>query len=449
MRDGDAARAAAGAGSGAGGRDELPDDLWRRARDAMPGGVSSPVRAFDAVGGSAFFAASGDGAFLEDVEGNRYLDYVLSWGPLILGHAHPEVVEAVSRAAEQGVSFGTSVPAEVELAEAVREWFPAVEKLRFVSSGTEATMSAVRLARGVTGRDLVLKFDGCYHGHGDSFLVEAGSGVATFGLPDSPGVPAALSELTVTAPFNDLEAVRRAFDRHGDRIAAVILEPVVGNAGLIPPVDGFLEGLREVTDRHDALLVFDEVMTGFRVARGGAQERYGVEPDLTTLGKVLGGGLPVGAFGGKREWMGEVAPDGPVYQAGTLSGNPLAMAAGLAQLRVLEREDPFDELAARAERLARGIVRRAREVGVPATGGAEGSMWGVHFIEGPVKSYDDAREADLSFFARYHRECLERGVFLAPSAFEAGFLSTAHTDEHLERTLEAAGEALDAAKRGA
>lgn len=424
-------------------------ELWRRARRVMPGGVSSPVRAFDAVGGNAFFGASGEGAYLEDAEGNRYLDYVLSWGPLILGHAHPEVVGAVQRAAEQGVSFGTSVPAEVELAEAVRERFPAVEMLRFVNSGTEATMSAVRLARGVTGRDLVLKFDGCYHGHGDSFLVEAGSGVATFGLPDSPGVPAALSELTVTAPFNDLEAVRRVFARHGDRIAAVILEPVVGNAGLIPPVDGFLEGLRDVSRSHDALLIFDEVMTGFRVSRGGAQERYGVEPDLTTLGKVLGGGLPVGAFGGGRDVMSEVAPDGPVYQAGTLSGNPLAMAAGLAQLRALDREDPFEELAGRAERLVEGIVDRARERGIPATGSAVGSMWGVHFTEGPVRTYDDARRADASFFARYHRECLERGVFMAPSAFEAGFLSTEHTDEDIGRTLDVVGEAMDAAREEA
>ncbi len=422
------------------------EELWRRARDVMPGGVSSPVRAFNAVGGEAFFSASGRGAYLEDVEGKRYLDYVLSWGPLILGHAHPEVVESVRRAAGEGVSFGTSVPGEVELAETVREWFPGVEMLRFVNSGTEATMSAVRLARGVTGRDLVLKFDGCYHGHGDSFLVEAGSGVATFGLPDSPGVPSALSELTLTAPFNDLETVRRVFDRHGDRIAAVVLEPVVGNAGLIPPVDGFLEGLREVTRDRDALLIFDEVMTGFRVSRGGAQERYGVEPDLTTMGKVLGGGLPVGAFGGKREWMGEVAPDGPVYQAGTLSGNPLAMAAGLAQLRVLEREDPFGELADRAERLVEGILERARERGIPATGAAEGSMWGVHFTEGPVRSYDDARQADASFFAQYHRECLERGVFLAPSAFEAGFLSTEHTDEDIDRTLDVVGRAMDAAR---
>jgi len=447
MSGDDAVRAASGGGAEARGTADQ-EALWRRARDVMPGGVSSPVRAFNAVGGTAFFTASGDGAHLEDVEGNRYLDYVLSWGPLILGHAHPEVVEAVQGAAARGVSFGTSVPGEVELAEKVREWFPAVEMLRFVNSGTEATMSAVRLARGVTGRDLVLKFDGCYHGHSDSFLVEAGSGVATFGLPDSPGVPSAVSELTVTAPFNDLEAVGRVFDRHGERIAAVILEPVVGNAGLIPPVDGFLEGLREVTRSHGALLVFDEVMTGFRVARGGAQERFGVEPDLTTLGKVLGGGLPVGAFGGKREYMREVAPDGPVYQAGTLSGNPLAMAAGLAQLRVLEREAPFEALADRAERLASGIVERARERGMPATGAALGSMWGVHFTEGPVRSYDDAREADLSFFARYHRECLERGVFLAPSAFEAGFLSTAHTDEHVERTLDAVGEAMDAALEG-
>ncbi|HKK27295.1 MAG TPA: glutamate-1-semialdehyde 2,1-aminomutase [Gemmatimonadota bacterium] len=423
------------------------ETLWERARRLLPGGVSSPVRAFRAVGGVPFFAERGEGAWLVDTEGRRYLDCVLSWGPLILGHAHPEVVEAVREAAGKGTSFGTPVPGEVELAERVVRWFPSVEMLRFVNSGTEATMSAVRLARGVTGRDLVLKFEGCYHGHGDSFLVRAGSGVATLGLPDSPGVPAALSELTVTLPFNDLDAVRDAFARHGDRIAAVIVEPVVGNAGVIPPVEGFLEGLREVTREAGALLVFDEVMTGFRVSRGGAQERFGIEPDLTTLGKVLGGGLPVAAFGGRREIMEHVAPVGPVYQAGTLSGNPLAMAAGAAQLAVLEREDPFDELERRTLRLVDGILEAASEAGVPATGTAMGSMWGIYFREGPVRDYEEARGTDTALFARYHAACLERGLFLAPSAFEAGFTSTAHGDEEIDRTLEIVREALDVARR--
>lgn len=420
-------------------------DAWEAARRVMPGGVSSPVRAFRAVGGAPFFAASGRGAHLTDTGGRSYIDYVLSWGPLILGHAHPEVVRAVREATGRGTSFGTPVPGEVALAERVVDWFPSVEMVRFVNSGTEATMSAIRLARGVTDRDLVLKFEGCYHGHGDSFLVRAGSGVATFGLPDSPGVPAALSELTLTVPFNDLDAVGAAFERHGDRIAAAIVEPVVGNAGLLPPEESFLEGLRELTTAAGSLLVFDEVMTGFRVARGGAQERYGVEPDLTTLGKVLGGGLPMAAFGGRREVMEGVAPVGSVYQAGTLSGNPLAMAAGLAQLEVLEREDPFDELERRTDRLVRGIVAAARERDVPATGRSVGSMFGIFFRDGPVRDYGEARESDTAFFARYFQACLRRGVFFAPSAFEAGFLSTAHGDDEIERTLAVVGEAMDEA----
>lgn len=411
----------------------------------MPGGVSSPVRAFDAVGGSPLFAARGEGPYLFDVDGGRYVDYVLSWGPLILGHAHPEVVEAVQATAADGLSFGMSVRSEVELAEAVARWFPGVEMVRFVSSGTEATMSAVRLARGVTGRELIFKFEGCYHGHGDSFLVEAGSGVATFGLPNSPGVPRPLSRLTVALPFNDLDAVRAAVRRHGDELAAIIVEPVMGNAGLIPPEPGFLEGLREAATAAGALLIFDEVMTGFRAAPGGAQERYGVTPDLTTLGKVLGGGLPVAGYGGARELMEQVAPLGAVYQAGTLSGNPLGMAAGLAQLRVLERERPFDRLERLTSRLVAGIVEAARGRGIPVSGESVGSMWGVHFTEGPVRDYRDARQADSAFFARYFRACLERGVLFAPSAFEAGFLSAAHTEENVDRTVGLVGEALDAA----
>lgn len=420
-------------------------ELFGRAREVTPGGVNSPVRAFTAVGGEPFFVARGEGARIRDVDGNEYLDYVLSWGPLILGHAHPEVVRAVREAAPLGTSYGAPTAAEVELAERVREWVPSMERVRFVNSGTEATMSAVRLARGFTGRPLLLKFEGCYHGHGDSFLVRAGSGVATLGLPNSPGVPEELSRLTLTAPFNGLDAVREIFRAHPGRIAAVILEPVVGNAGFLPPVDGFLQELRRITEEDGALLVFDEVMTGFRVAPGGAQERFGVRPDLTTLGKVIGGGLPVGAYGGRRDVMEQVAPLGPVYQAGTLSGNPLAMAAGLAQLRVLRDEDPYPALERRTSRLVEGLLANARELGVPATGGSHGSMWGVFFAEGPVRSFDDAKRSDVALFRRFFHGCLDRGVFFAPSAFEAGFLSTAHTDADVEQTIDRARDALRAA----
>lgn len=422
-----------------------PRGLWARAQAVMPGGVSSPVRAFGAVDREPFFTARGEGCELVDTEGRRYIDYVLSWGPLILGHAHPEVAEAVERAARDGLGFGTPVPAEVELAEKVASWVPGIEMLRLVCSGTEATMSAIRLARSATGRDMVLKFEGCYHGHADSFLVQAGSGVATFGLPNSPGVPEALSRLTVAVPFNDLEAVETAFRRHRERIAAVIVEPVVGNAGLIEPEPGFLEGLREISSAGGALLVFDEVMTGFRVARGGAQERYGIEPDLTTLGKVLGGGFPVAAYGGPRELMEQVAPAGPVYQAGTLSGHPVGLAAGLAQFRVLERLAPFDHLEELTRRLVSGILEAARAREIPACGGHVGSMWGVFFTEGPVRDFRDARRSDMQFFASYFRACLERGIFFAPSPFEAGFLSTAHTREDVDRTLEVVEKALDEA----
>jgi glutamate-1-semialdehyde 2,1-aminomutase len=422
--------------------------LWERARRVLPGGVSSPVRSFRSVRGEPFFSDHGEGAFLFDVSGRRYVDYVLSWGPLILGHAHPEVVEAVERAARSGLTFGTPAPAEVELAELLVHLIPSLEMVRFVNSGTEATMSAVRLARGVTGRDRILKFDGCYHGHADSFLVQAGSGVATLGLPDSPGVPGALSGLTSSVPFNDLEAVESAFGRFPDEIAAVIVEPVMGNAGLIEPAEGFLSGLRDLTRRQGTLLVFDEVMTGFRVAPGGAQERYGVDPDLTTLGKVVGGGMPVAAFGGSRDIMEQVAPMGPVYQAGTLSGNPLGMAAGLAQLRVLQRDRPYERLERLTRELVDGIVQAATERGLSVSGAQAGSMWGVYFTEGPVTDYAGAKRTDTDFFAAYFRECLKRGVFFAPSPFEAGFMSTAHRPEHLEMTLAAVGESMDAALAG-
>jgi len=420
-------------------------ELFRRAQAVTPGGVNSPVRAFRSVGGEPFFVAKAQGARIWDVDGNAYIDYVLSWGPMILGHAHPAVIAAVADAAARGTSYGAPTEAEVELAELVRELVPSMQRVRFVNSGTEATMSAIRLARGFTGRELILKFDGCYHGHGDSFLVKAGSGVATLGLPNSPGVPAELSKLTLTAPFNDLDAVEALFRAHAGKIAAVILEPVVGNAGFIPPVDGFLQGLRRVTEDDGALLVFDEVMTGFRVARGGAQERFGITPDLTTLGKVIGGGLPVGAYGGRAEVMDRVAPVGPVYQAGTLSGNPLAMAAGLAQLRILRDENPYAELERITSRLVGGLLAAAAEAGVPASGGNLGSMWGMFFAPGPVRNFDEAKGSDVPLFNRFFHGMLDRGVFLAPSQFEAGFTSTAHGDAEVDATIAAAREALGAA----
>lgn len=418
------------------------DSLFARARELFPGGVNSPVRAFRSVGGNPFFVASGRGARIQDVEGNEYIDYVLSWGPLLFGHAPPRVVQAVADAAARGTSFGAPVAAEIRLGELVRRFFPSMERMRFVNSGTEATMSAVRLARGHTGRSLLLKFEGCYHGHGDSFLVKAGSGVATLGLPDSPGVPEPLSRLTLTVPYNDLDGVRDAFRRHGDDIAAVIVEPVVGNAGFIPPTEGFLQGLREVCTEAGALLVFDEVMTGFRVAPGGAQERYGVTPDLTTLGKVIGGGLPVGAYGGRADVMRAIAPDGPVYQAGTLSGNPVAMAAGIAQLEMIEELRPHAALEGRARRLVQGLLENAERLGVAASGASAGSMWGIFFAAGPVRNYAEARGTDVDLFRRYFHGCLRRGVFFAPSAFEAGFLSTEHTEADIDATIERAAEAL-------
>jgi glutamate-1-semialdehyde 2,1-aminomutase len=418
------------------------EDLFARARTLLPGGVNSPVRAFLKVGGEPFFVDRGQGARITDVDGHEYLDFVMSWGALMLGHSHPLITRAITDAAERGTSYGAPCPPEVELAELVVSLVPSLEMVRFVNSGTEATMSAVRLARGVTQRDFILKFSGCYHGHGDSFLVQAGSGVATLGLPDSPGVPADLARLTLTLPFNDTDGVRELFHQRGDQIACVIVEPIVGNAGFIPPVADFLQELRRLTAEFGTLLIFDEVMTGFRVALGGAQARFGISPDLTTLGKVIGGGLPVGAYGGRRDLMERIAPAGPIYQAGTLSGNPLAMAAGIAQLRELQRENPFADLENRARRFIGGFLASAQQLGVPCWGDAMGAMMGFHFTTGPVISFEQAKQVDSALFARFYRGCLRRGVFLPASPFEACFLSTAHTDRDIDESLHAMTDAL-------
>jgi len=421
-------------------------ELFNRAKRVLPGGVNSPVRAFRAVGGSPFFVAHGHGSSLADVDGEEYLDYVCSWGALILGHAHPVVLDAVRTAAGRGWTYGAPCEAEVDLAEEVRQRMPSLEMMRFVNSGTEATMAAVRLARAATGRDIIIKFEGCYHGHADSFLVKAGSGVATLGLPDSPGVPAALAGLTLTAPFNDARSVADLFREHADRIAAVIVEPYVGNAGFIPPESDFHPALRSLCDRHGALLIFDEVMTGFRVAAGGAQERLGVKPDLTTLGKIVGGGFPVGVYGGRADLMKRVAPEGPVYQAGTLSGNPVAMAAGLATLRETSKPGFYETLNRRTDRLVSGLQNAARRNGVAVTTGHAGSMWGLYFAPGPVRSYADARQSDTALFARWHKAALARGVFLAPSAFEAGFVSAAHSEADIDFTIAQLDAALAEAR---
>ena len=414
--------------------------LMARARELFPGGVNSPVRAFGGVGGEPFVVARGAGARIWDADDNEYLDYVLSWGPLVLGHAAPVVLEALRETMARGTSFGIPTGLEITLAELVQERMPHVEMMRFVSSGTEATMSALRLARAVTGRDLLLKFDGCYHGHADSFLVRAGSGVATLGLPNSPGVPAALAALTLTASFNDVSGVDALLRAHAGQVAAIIVEPVVGNAGFIAPDAAFLPALRRLATEHGALLIFDEVMTGFRVAPGGAAARYGITPDLVTLGKVIGGGLPVAAYGGRRDLMERVAPTGPVYQAGTLSGNPLAMAAGIATLRALTPA-LHDDIARRTRALVEGLRGIAARRGVPFTADSAGSMFGFFFRAEPVRSFSDARTADAELFRRFFHAALARGVYLAPSAFEAGFVSAAHGDAEIALTL----ERLDAA----
>ena len=422
-------------------------ELFDRAKRVLPGGVNSPVRAFRAVGGTPFFVAHAQGSKLTDVDGNSYVDYVCSWGPLILGHAHPAVLDAVREAAQRGWTYGAPCAPEVELAEEVRQRMPGLEMLRFVNSGTEATMAAVRLARAATGRDLIIKFDGCYHGHADGFLVQAGSAVATLGLPDSPGVPAALANLTLTAPFNDADAVAARFAHHSGRVAAVIVEPYIGNAGFIAPEPGFHPALRSLCDRHGALLIFDEVMTGFRVAAGGAQARLGIKPDLTTLGKIVGGGFPVGVYGGRADLMRRVAPEGPVYQAGTLSGNPVAMAAGLTTLRETGRPGFYEDLERRTARLMDGLKASARRHGVPVTVDHAGSMWGLYFTAGPVRNFADAKKADTALFARWHKAALARGVFLAPSAFESGFVSSAHSDADIDFTIRELDAALGEAAR--
>ncbi|NCA88265.1 MAG: glutamate-1-semialdehyde-2,1-aminomutase [Gammaproteobacteria bacterium] len=418
-------------------------DLFTAAQRHIPGGVNSPVRAFRSVGGDPVFFERANGPYLFDADGQRYIDYVGSWGPMILGHAHPEVIAAVSERIQSGLSFGAPTELETRMADKVCELVPSMDLVRMVSSGTEATMSAIRLARGFTGRDRLVKFEGGYHGHADSLLVKAGSGALTLGEPSSPGVPAALAELTLTLAYNDLDPVRDLFARMGEEIACIIVEPVAGNMNCIPPVPGFLEGLREICNAHGALLIFDEVMTGFRVALGGAQAVYGVTPDLTTLGKIIGGGMPVGAFGGRREVMAKISPLGPVYQAGTLSGNPVAMTAGLKTLELISAPGFYDDLGAKTLQLTEGMKVAARAAGIPLTTNQVGGMFGLFFTEADqVKDYAGATACDVARFRAFFHAMLTRGQYLAPSAFEAGFVSAAHSQADIQATLTAAAESL-------
>ncbi|MCS4235547.1 glutamate-1-semialdehyde 2,1-aminomutase [Stenotrophomonas sp. BIGb0135] len=420
--------------------------LFTRARTLLPGGVNSPVRAFKSVGGEPFFVERADGAYLYDVDGNRYIDYVGSWGPMIVGHNHPAVRQAVKHAINNGLSFGAPCEAEVTMAETLTRLVPSCEMVRMVNSGTEATLSAIRLARGATGRSRIVKFEGCYHGHGDSFLVKAGSGMLTLGVPTSPGVPAGLSELTLTLPYNDVDAATALFAEQGEHIAGLIIEPVVGNANCIPPREGYLQHLRALCTQYGALLIFDEVMTGFRVALGGAQAHYGITPDLTTFGKIIGGGMPVGAYGGRADLMEQIAPAGPIYQAGTLSGNPVAMAAGLAMLDLVQAPGFHDRLGAASARLCAGLEAAAAEAGVAVTTNQVGAMFGLFFTDQKVETYAQATSCDISAFNTFFHAMLERGVFLAPSAYEAGFMSSAHDDGVIDATIAAAREAFKVVK---
>ena len=416
--------------------------LFSAAKKYIPGGVNSPVRAFKSVGMEPFFVAKAKGSKLYDVDGNSYIDYVLSWGPMILGHANPAVIKAIKKAASDGTSYGAPTELETTLAKMVIDAVPSIEMVRMVSSGTEATMSAIRLSRGFTGRDKIIKFEGGYHGHADSLLVKAGSGAATFGVPDSPGVPAGLAGNTITCPYNDIDAVKAAMDREGKNVACIIVEPVAGNMGCVPPVPGFLEGLREVCDKYGALLILDEVMTGFRVAYGGAQSLYKIKPDLTCLGKVIGGGMPVGAYGGRRDIMEKVSPVGPVYQAGTLSGNPLAMTAGIEMLKQLKKPGVYKELEKKSDMLERGLKEVFRKAGVAASFNRVGSMFTTFFTDGEVRDYSGARTSDTARFSKFFKGMLENGVNIAPSQFEAGFMSLAHSESDINKTIKAAAKAL-------
>ena len=419
-------------------------ELFNQAQSVIPGGVNSPVRAFKGVGGDPVFIDHAKGAYIWDTDGKRYIDYVGSWGPMILGHAHPEVIQAVKDTAERGLSFGAPTAIETQMAERICQLMPSIESVRMVSSGTEATMSAIRLARGFTGRDSIVKFEGCYHGHSDSLLVKAGSGALTLGVPSSPGVPASLAEHTITLSYNDLQEVRDTFKTSGDKIACIIVEPVAGNMNCIPPAEGFLQGLREICDEYGAVLIFDEVMTGFRTALGGAQSVYNVKPDLTTLGKVIGGGMPVGAFGGRKDIMQHIAPTGPVYQAGTLSGNPVAMAAGMKTLELVSTANFFEDLNKKVNTLVNGIIEKANGNNIPMAKNIVGGMFGLFFTDAAtVSNFEQATQCDAERFKRFFHGMLDEGIYLAPSAYEAGFVSAMHTENDIQSTIDAAGKVME------